>query len=306
MINGLEKIAAESIKAEQGDYIGDDGLLICGKCHTPKQTRCVMPWGVVTPMCICKCKAEQNAEEERQRKCRAIELEYRHQQINGLTDFELLCWIDRNNSVGSEKLERERLAILKRLCFEEPKMQTWTFENAEMCKAIEIAHNYVEQFDKMKEDGKGLLFFGKTGTGKSYTGACIANVLTDRGIPCLMTNFATIRNTAQGLFEGRAEYFKSFNKFQLLVIDDLWAEGQTEYMQEIVYAVINSRFEAGLPLIVTSNITSEQIKHPADISSQRVLSRLYQMCIPFEVEGKDHRRESLKTDFTEYKDLLGI
>lgn len=306
MIDGLEKRAADRIKAEQGDYIGNDGLLVCGKCHTPKQTRCQMPWGEVTPMCLCKCAAERRDQEERRIKCESLELEYRHQQRNGLTDFELLCWIDRNNTVESEKLKEERLAILKRLCFEEEKLLSWNFENAENCKAIEIARNYVENFGKMKEDGKGLLFFGKTGIGKSFAGACIANALTDRGIPCLMTNFAKIRNTVQGLFEGREEYFKSFNKFQLLVIDDLFAEGKTEYMQEIVYAVINTRSEAGLPLIITSNITSEEIKHPADISSQRIFSRLYQMCLPIEVKGEDYRREQLKADFTEYKDLLGI
>lgn len=306
VIDGLEKRAAESIKAEQGDYYGDDGLLVCGKCHTPKQTRCQMPWGEVTPMCLCQCGAEQRDREYRERKCAELELEYRHQQINGLTDFELLCWIDRNNTVGSAKLNKERLAILKRLCFAETKMLSWNFENANDCKAIEIARNFVDKFDTMKENGKGLLFFGKTGTGKSFTGACIANALTDRGIPCLMTNFADIRNTAQGLFEGRAEYFKSFNKFHLLVIDDLFAESKTEYMQEIVYAVINARYEAGLPLIITSNLTSEEIKHPADISSQRIFSRLYQMCVPIEVEGKDQRREVLKEDISEYKAMLGV
>ena len=306
MINDLEKRAADGIKAEQGDYIGNDGLLVCGKCHTPKQSRCQMPWGEVTPMCLCQCGTERRDKEERERKRAEIELEYYHQQRLGRTDFELFCWIDRNNHIGSKMLNDERLAILKRLCFTEARMQYWTFENSTDCKAIEIARNYVENFDTMKENGKGLLFFGKTGTGKSFTGACIANALTDRGIPCCMTKFADIRNKAQENFEGRAEYFKSFNKYQLLVIDDLFAESKTEYMQEIVYAVINARFEAGLPLIVTSNVTSDEIKHPADISSQRIFSRLYSMCVPIEVEGKDHRRERLKEDIAEYKALLGV
>lgn len=304
-VESLEKTAHENIKAEQGDYIVD-GLLYCHKCNTPKQCRVTLFGVERTPPCLCKCGVEQRDREERLRKCAALDLEYHHQQANGLTDFELLCWIDRNNSVGSEKLNNERLEILKRICFAEPKMKSWNFENAENCKAVEIAKNYVDKFATMKENGKGLLFFGKTGTGKSYTGACIANALTDRGIACRMTNFADIRNTAQGLFEGRAEFFKSFNKFELLVIDDLFAESKTEYMQEIVYAVINARFEAGLPLIVTSNLTADEIKHPADISSQRIFSRLYQMCVPIEVEGKDHRREQLKDDIQNYKALLGM
>lgn len=305
MINGIEKRAAESIKAEQGDYI-IDGLLYCHKCNTPKQTRVTLFGVERTPYCLCKCGEEQRDREDRLRKCAELELEFHHQRENGRTDFELLRWIDRNNTVDSEKLKKERFELLKRLCFEEEQMRYWNFENADNCKAIEIAKNYVDNFDTMKENGKGLLLFGETGRGKSFAGACIANALTDRGIPCLMTNFAKIRNTAQGLFEGREEYFKSFNKFTLLVLDDLFAESQTEYMKEIVYAVINARFEAGLPLIVTSNLTSDEIKHPADISSQRIFSRLYQMCVPIGIDGKDYRREQLKADMDKYKTILGV
>lgn len=305
IIDGIEKKASESIRVEQGDYLLD-GLWHCGKCHTPKQCRVEFAGIKKEPFCLCKCGEQQRDKEARQRKCAELELEYYHQQQNGLTDFELLRWIDRNNTVDFEMLNKERKQLLKKLCFSELEMCSWNFANADDCEAIKIARNYVDNFEIMKENRKGLLFFGKTGRGKSFAGACIANALIDKGVPCLMTNFATIRDTAQGLFEGREEYFKSFNKFDLLVLDDLFAEGKTEFMKEIVYKVINARVEAGLPLIVTSNLTSEEIKNPADITSQRVLSRLYQMCIPIEVKGNDLRREQLKEDFAEHKRLLGI
>jgi DNA replication protein DnaC len=273
-IDGLEQRAAESIRAEQGDY-ELDGLLHCHKCNTPKQCR-VEFFGIVkTPMCLCKCEIEKREREEAERKRREYEA---------------------------------RVKELRRIAFPESAMKDWTFANddGESSQIISIAKKYVENFDKMLEDGKGLLLFGGVGNGKTFASACIANALIDKGYPVMMTNFARIANTVQGMFEGRQEYYDSFNRFPLLVIDDLSAERKTEYMQEIVFNVIDSRYRAGLPTIVTSNLTAEAIKNPADIAYQRIFSRLLEMCVPIEVKGEDRRRKILKDSFGEYSELLGI
>lgn len=273
-IDGLEQRAAESIRAEQGDY-ELDGLLHCHKCNTPKQCR-VEFFGIVkTPMCLCKCEIEKREREEAERKRREYEA---------------------------------RVKELRRIAFPESAMKDWTFANddGESSQIIGIAKKYVENFDKMLEDGKGLLLFGGVGNGKTFASACIANALIDKGYPVMMTNFARIANTVQGMFEGRQEYYDSFNRFPLLVIDDLSAERKTEYMQEIVFNVIDSRYRAGLPTIVTSNLTADAIKNPADIAYQRIFSRLLEMCVPIEVKGEDRRRKILKNSFSEYSELLGI
>lgn len=273
-IDGIEKKAAESIRAEQGDY-ELDGLLHCHKCNTPKQTRVELFGRIRTPMCLCKCEVEKREREEAERK--RIEFQ-------------------------------ARVKEMRRIAFPEADMQNWNFENddGESGQIITVAKNYVKNFDKMLEDGKGLLLFGSVGNGKTFASACIANALIDKGYPCMMTNFARIANTVQGMFDGRQDYYDSFNRFPLLVIDDLSAERKTEYMQEIVFNVIDSRYRAGLPLIVTSNLTAEEIKNPADIAYQRIFSRLLEMCVPIEVKGEDRRRKILKNSFSEYSELLGI
>lgn len=273
-ISDIEKTAAQNIKAEQGDYIGDDGLLYCGKCHTKKQTRVNILGVEKTPMCLCKCAAEKREREEEER--RRLEFEKK---------------VKENRRTG----------------FPESAMQDWTFANDDGAneKISTVARNYVENFSKMREDGKGLLLFGDVGTGKTYAAACIANALIDKGYPVLMTNFARIANTVQGLFEGKQEYYDSFNRLPLLILDDLSAERKTEYMQEIVFNVIDSRYRAGLPLIVTTNLTSDELKNPADVTNKRTYSRLLEMCIPLHVEGKDRRRDRLREAHAEYKDILG-
>ena len=274
-IDGIEKKAALSIRAEQGDYVGEDGLLYCGKCNTRKQTRISVLGKEKTPFCLCKCEAEKRDREEEERK--RIEFERR---------------VNEHRRIG----------------FPESDMQYWTFENADGSneKIINAAKNYVANFGEFRENGKGLLLFGTVGTGKTYIAACIANALIDKGYPVLMTNFARIANTVSGMFEGKQEYYDSLNRFPLLILDDLSAERKTEYMQEIVFNVIDSRYRANLPLIITTNLTSEELKHPSDISYQRTFSRLLEMCLPVKVEGKDKRLEKLKADIQPMKNLLGL
>ena len=64
--------AGDAVNAPvEGDYIGDDGLWYCGKCHTKKQTEIELPWGVKRPMFLCKCESERIKREDAERKRRA-------------------------------------------------------------------------------------------------------------------------------------------------------------------------------------------------------------------------------------------
>ena len=274
IINGLIAKAAEVNEVQEGDYIVD-GLLYCGKCNTPKQCKVEFMGQERTVYCLCKCAGEKREAER------------------------------------IEQLRREKILHvqkLRQLGFPDSDMQKWTFERDDGANEIvsEVARNYVKYFDMMKKRGKGLLFFGKTGTGKTFISACIANALIDEGHACLVTNFTRLVNTIQGMFEGKQDYIDSLNRFDLLVIDDLASERDTEYMGEIVQNIIDSRYRAGLPLIITTNLTSDELKHPAEMRKQRIYSRLFEMCVPVEVIGKDRRREKLKSEYNELGDLLGL
>ena len=271
LIDGVEQAASISIKAQQGDYLGEDGLLYCHKCNTPKQCRVTILGVERTPMCLCKCEIEKREQEEAERK--RIEFQ-------------------------------KRVKEMRIKAFPEAEMQKWDFahDDGESGQIVTIAKRYVENFDKMLKDGKGLLMFGTVGNGKTFAAACIVNSLIDKGFPCAMRKFSEI---AQDIFDGKLNPH-DLNRYALLVLDDLMAERKTEYMQEIVFNVIDSRNRAKLPTIVTSNLTAEAIKNPDDIAYQRIFSRLLEMCVPIEVKGEDRRRKILKDSFSEYSELLGI
>lgn len=275
VIEAIIDRAKETANIEAGDYVGEDNLYYCGKCHTRKQTVVELFGNTRVVPCICRCRADAIKAEDEARRQR-----------------EFFDKVMRMRSVG----------------FPESAMANWTFENDDGSnpKMTKAMRNFVDNFQTFKQDGKGLLLFGTVGTGKTFLTACAANALIDRGIPCLVTNFARIANEVQGMFEGKQEYYDNLNRYPLLVIDDLSAERKTEYMQEIVFNVIDARYRANLPLIVTTNLTRQELLHPSDLMYKRIFSRLFEMCTPIEVSGADRREKALREDIGKYKDILGL
>lgn len=277
IIENMVREANRNSHHEEGDYLNEAGLLMCGKCHAPKQYRFIAKWDgkEKTPYTPCDCERERREAEEQARQAQDLRIE-----------------VNR----------------LRKLGFPDSEMASWTFANDDGAdpKTTSIARKYVDNFAEMKKRGKGLLLYGTVGTGKTYAAACIANELISRGRPCLVTNFARITNTLQGMFDGKQRYLDDFNRLDLLVIDDLAAERDTSYMQEMIFNIIDSRYRSGKPLIVTSNLTQTDLKNPVSIDRKRIYSRLLEMCVPIEVKGADRRERKLYDDSADMARLLGL
>lgn len=274
-ISGIAARAARQYARQEGDYTGEDGLLYCGKCHTQKQVRQQFLGEMKVLHCACKCSVERSkreAEEQRKRD--------RMQYLDGM----------------------------RRTGFPDAEMRKWTFSNDDggNSKIIEIARKYVDNFNVMRSQGTGLLLYGNVGCGKSFAAACIANALIDRGTPCMMTNFSRIINQLQESFDGRQKYIDNLSRFDLLVIDDMAVERNSEYVWENIMNIVDSRYRSGLPLIVTTNLTIGELADPSDIRRQRVYSRLKEMCVPIEVTGADRRTSKMERNIMSAKSLLGL
>jgi len=155
----------------------------------------------------------------------------------------------------------------------------------------------------MKERNIGYLLWGGVGTGKSYFAGCIANALMEREIPVCMTNFALILGDLAASFEGRNEYISRLCSFPLLILDDFGMERGTEYGLEQVYNVIDSRYRSGRPLIVTTNLTLEDLQHPEDTAHARIYDRLIEMCSPVRFTGSNFRKATAQEKMGQLKKL---
>ena len=274
VIEGLAKAAARNAKRHEGDYI-KDGLLHCGKCHTPKQCEIECGGRVIKPYCMCRCEAER--EERLREEDRARERTRR---------------VDRMRRIG----------------FPDSEMREWTFarDDGKDARTMAAMRRYVEKFPQMLENGTGLMLYGNVGSGKSFAAACIANALIENGTPCLMTNFQRIVNRLQDGFSGRQGYIDGLQRFDMLIIDDFAAERRTEYMTEQVTAVIDARYRSKLPLIVTTNINPRDLMGAGGIGERRIYSRIMDMCVPVPFNGSDRRRSDYAARTAAARELLGL
>ena len=274
IVSNLIKQSLTAIPRNEGDYLGKDGLLYCGKCHTKKQTEVIFRGMKRYPMCLCKCETEKQDKEEAEKKKKEFE---------------------------------QKVKELRRVGFPECSMQEWTFANDDMSnnRVTNAMQKYVDNFEEMKKQGKGLLLYGSVGTGKTYSACEVANALIDKGYPVLVTNFARIINSLQATFN-RQEYIDGFNRFALIIIDDLSAERDTSFANELVFQIIDARYRIKLPMIITTNLSIEALKNPQDINKQRIYDRILERCFPVEVSGQSRRRKAIREDYNNTKNMLGL
>lgn len=165
------------------------------------------------------------------------------------------------------------------------------------------AEKYVENFDKYKAENIGLMLIGDKGTGKTFAAACIANALAEKCVSVFMANVLYLTN-AMGKFDNQ-EFMDSLQRYSLLIIDDFGAERQTDYVCEQIYNLIETRYRSKKPLIITSNITLEQLKKCDDIRIVRTYDRLKQMCHPIIVNGESRRIKIANERYAKLVEELG-
>lgn len=273
----LDNTAAVGIVQSDGDYIGEDGMLYCGKCHTRKERE--IEWfgqEIKKVPVMCKCRTEERRLREEQIK--------REEEMRSIRRAKISSMMDDT-------------------------FQTATFENFQTRKEneshLKIAKNYCEKFQTMYERNQGLLFYGTVGTGKSYMAACIANYLLERNTSVVMTSFVRILQEMQGFDREREESFSNrLNNVRLLIIDDLGAERSTDYALEKVYGIIDSRYRAKKPLILTTNLTLQQMQNTTDIRYERIYDRIFEMCYPMEFTGVSWRKRQAFQRFEETRKIL--
>ena len=106
-----------------------------------------------------------------------------------------------------------------------------------------------------------------------------------------MMNFACIMNELNNSFSGRNVVVDRLCRYPLLIIDDFGMERGTEYALEQVYNIVDSRYRSQKPLIVTTNLPLNEIRHPQDTAHARIYDRILDVRSNFLHRGKSSQRE---------------
>lgn len=263
-------ISAIASRADAGEEMGDyrkDGLRYCGHCDTPKQCRIVVGGKNIVVGCQCACRARKYEADKKARQ-----------------DQEHRLYVE---SLRTDGIRDKALAGCR-------------FDGSDMTEELTRCKRYADRFDDMVKSNSGLLLWGNTGNGKTYAAACIANQLIDRGIPAMITSFPRILNSGYD----KQEIAEKMRYYPLLVIDDLGAERGSDYALETVYMVIDERYKAKKPLIVTTNLTLDEICKPKNMAYQRIYDRVLEMCVPVSFRGTSCRREKAKDQLSAIRAIL--
>lgn len=141
-------------------------------------------------------------------------------------------------------------------------------------KMTEILNYCIRYADIFSSNSPNILMMGKTGLGKTHLSLAIAAKVIEKG-------FGVVYGSAQNLLRSvEVERFSKENissaldsllECDLLILDDLGAEFKTNFTYSAVYNIVNTRLLTGRPTIISTNLTTDELKNEY---SEKVVSRI--------------------------------
>lgn len=206
-----------------------------------------------------------------------------------------LCSCHRQLLKDIMKSEISKFAPLDKCTFDNFKLDYYSSDaldnsivpRAKAEKVFETARKYAQNFTA---DSKNLMFIGGTGLGKTHLSLAIANVVINRGYSVCYGTSQNICEDLQSEQFGRGDQ-GYYNKdmvlgADLLVLDDLGTEIDSQYSIANLYNIINSRILSGKPTIISTNFNIPALEKRYD---HRITSRLTGEYVMFHLFGSDIR-----------------
>ena len=157
---------------------------------------------------------------------------------------------------------------------------------------IRTVRRYVQQVAANLDQGKGLWIQGDVGTGKTTLAMLVSKGALDAGRSVAIYSLPRLLNLLRESMDseaGMVDFMDRLTAVDLLHLDDLGAENQTEWVLEQLYSIVNARYEAERAIIATTNLMPDEL---SERLGARTVSRLVEICgdlIP--LYGEDKRLE---------------
>jgi DNA replication protein DnaC len=199
-----------------------------------------------------------------------------------------------------------------------PRYRHCTFDNftpggPPLRAALEKALSYCAGYPYTDEadHGLGLLFTGDNGVGKTHLAVAVLQELALRkGVRGQFWDFHELIREIKNSYNNETkttelQVLEPVIETELLVLDDLGAWRMTDWMNDTLFYILNSRYMAQRASIITTNFQDVDAKVAAsrdndfrrkeyliDRIGLRLRSRLMEMCVVIPIQGADHRQEA--------------
>lgn len=210
----------------------------------------------------------------------------------GKTMYETWKNLDTTKSQIKEVRKTEGKELIRRWGISQ-KFENFRIDNLDHNPALQnIVNNYIDQF----ESGRGfwLYLWGNIGSGKTTTASIVSCELAERYMTAFtMINWAAAITLIKDSFDKKGphkgrELLQRMLTVPLLVLDDIHQEKWSDWVREQFFVVINSRYEAMLPTIITSQCPLEDV---GSRYGEQIASRLMETCKVIEFTGDDRRQK---------------
>ena len=182
-----------------------------------------------------------------------------------------------------------------------------------LAEASLTARRFVDEYPAGTA-GKGLLFSGPMGVGKTHLAVGVLHRLVrERGARGLFCDYRELLKSIQNSYNQdvrttELELLKPVFAAEVLVLDDLGAQKPNEWVWDTVALILNTRYNDRQTTIITTNYDDVPAGAGAltdmqraareqtlgDRIGDRMLSRLAEMCIRVKMTGKDCRQTGIK------------
>jgi DNA replication protein DnaC len=158
---------------------------------------------------------------------------------------------------------------------------------------VRAVRSFTRNIDRNLAAGRGLWLMGDVGTGKTTLAMLVSKAALQSGhsvaiysVPRLLSEIRSSYDAGAGE-RSYEQLFRALVSVDLLHLDDLGAERQTDWVLEQLYSLINERYEAERSVVITTNLVDvEELERQI---GKRIVSRLTEMTDQLLLFGQDLR-----------------
>ncbi len=159
-------------------------------------------------------------------------------------------------------------------------------------KAFAAAYEYSQNMENNLNAGRGLLFFGRPGNGKSHLAAALVRTALALGKTAVIKRVPMLLSFIRANYQDGAfteeQIMKTLTNVDLLVLDDCGAEKWTRWTEPTLYTIIDERYSWEKALIITTNSDLDDLEQKV---GPLAMDRLLEMCEIIENRGTSYRQE---------------